>query len=349
MKAKDLAALAALGVAGYAAYDKFGKKGEEPKLRGKLGSSKSANDDSEGEYRGNMLGKSQSANEGDAGEAEARMTSMSPTPRNRVDRAAEMEAEYGPKGSGGMRPSDVGQGGSQSATSSGYNKLRAAGANSKTPAAALTDYVAPRTVAKPVEASPAAAEDDYVMPRTAPKPVMPDANRVTQYNSDIMYAPTVKNDPNVAHDDEMNRLARTRATRQGTAVAQSPNDQAQARILRQGPTPVQSATNAQAQARMLRQGTPSAQIAAPVAPAAQTGRYTKDQYGNIIDNMTGKVSSTIFSAGQQGNAARNGMKRGGAVKKMASGGLASSKMSKPSGASRGDGIAQRGRTRGTLR
>lgn len=121
MKARDLAALAALGVAGYAAYDKFGKKKDEdkkdeaPKLRGNLGSSKSANDDSEGEYRGNMLGKSQSANEGDAGEAEARMASMSPTPRNRVDRAAEMEAEYGPKGSGGMRPSDVGQGGSQSA------------------------------------------------------------------------------------------------------------------------------------------------------------------------------------------------------------------------------------------
>jgi len=41
--------------------------------------------------------------------------------------------------------------------------------------------------------------------------------------------------------------------------------------------------------------------------------------------------------------------KGGVVKKMASGGLASSKMSKPSGASRGDGIAQRGRTRGTLR
>jgi len=40
--------------------------------------------------------------------------------------------------------------------------------------------------------------------------------------------------------------------------------------------------------------------------------------------------------------------KGGAVK-MASGGMASSKMSKPSGASRGDGIAQRGRTRGTLR
>jgi len=229
------------------------------------------------------------------------------------------------------------------------------------------DYDAPRTAprqpvavaspvptrsVKPVSTSsvattPDVVADDYQMPRTAPKPVMPDASRVTPYNPDIMYADTVKSDPNAAHDDEMNRLARTRATRQGAIVAQSPNAQAQARILRQGPTPAQSATNAQAQARMLRQGTPSAQIAAPVVPAAQTGRYTKDQYGNIIDNSTGKVSRTIFSAGQEGNAARNGMKRGGAVKKMASGGLASSKPS--SASSRGDGIAQRGKTRGTMR
>jgi hypothetical protein len=222
---------------------------------------------------------------------------------------------------------------------------------------------APVAVAKPVRqaavvarsldsagAAPAAAQAQPIYDNDTPVVSQkPDASRVTPYNPDIMYNTTVKSDPNVAHDDEMNRLARTRATRQGAVVAQSPNDQAQARILRQGPTPVQSATNAQAQARMLRQGTPSAQIAAPVAPAAPQNRYTKDQYGNIVDNVTGKVSRTIFSAGQEGNAARNGMKRGGAVKKMASGGLASSKISKPSGASRGDGIAQRGRTRGTLR
>ena len=44
-----------------------------------------------------------------------------------------------------------------------------------------------------------------------------------------------------------------------------------------------------------------------------------------------------------------GRRAKGGVVKMASGGMTSSKMSKPSGASRGDGIAQRGRTRGTLR
>ena len=41
-----------------------------------------------------------------------------------------------------------------------------------------------------------------------------------------------------------------------------------------------------------------------------------------------------------------GRRAKGGVVKMASGGMTSSKMSKPSGASRGDGIAQRGKTRG---
>lgn len=112
--------------------------------------------------------------------------------------------------------------------------------------------------------------------------------------------------------------------------------------------------------------------------------YSKDKYGNIIENDTGKVSRTIFSAGQEGNAERknptaaltgtasraaasngyqemdtsgaepdavrgeqygrgapDGMKRGGKVKKMASGGSVSA-------SSRGDGIAQRGKTKGRM-
>jgi hypothetical protein len=116
--------------------------------------------------------------------------------------------------------------------------------------------------------------------------------------------------------------------------------------------------------------------------------YSKDRYGNIVENDTGKVSRTIFSAGQEGNAERqnpaaaltgtasraaasnnyqemdtsganpdavrgeqygrgapDGMKRGGRVKKMDSGGMTS----KASGASsRADGIAQRGKTKGRM-
>lgn len=73
-----------------------------------------------------------------------------------------------------------------------------------------------------------------------------------------------------------------------------------------------------------------------------TPPYSKDEYGNIIENDTGKVSRTIFSAGQEGISDRPVMKRGGAVKKMASGGKVSS------ASSRGDGIAQRGKTKGRM-
>jgi hypothetical protein len=322
MKARDLAALAALGIAGKYAFDKFGnkKKDDEPKSKGKLGEAQSANDSDEGEREARMSKR-------DTNEGSGRRDAGGNT--EDVDRRAGVAERMG-RDAAGSRFTDR---------------------DVATAPVAVAKPVRTPVVTRSVAAAPAAAAspaadavaDDYVMPRTAPKPVMPDASRVTQYNSDIMYAPTVKSDPNVEHDAEMNRLARTRATRQGTVVAQTPNAQAQARILRQGPTPAQSATNAQAQARLLRQGAPSTQVAAP-----QQSRYTKDRYGNIIDNTTGKVSRTIYSAGQEGNAARVGMKRGGVVK-MASGGMASSKMSKPSGASRGDGIAQRGKTRGTLR
>jgi hypothetical protein len=93
-------------------------------------------------------------------------------------------------------------------------------------------------------------------------------------------------------------------------------------------------------------------IKAAVQPPTRPGQntsgkttYNKDQYGNIAENETGKVSRTIFSAGQEGNADRSEMKRGGQVKKMASGGMTS----KASGASkRADGIAQRGKTKGRM-
>jgi hypothetical protein len=310
MKARDLAALAALGIAGKYAYDKYSEKNAPAKK--KMGEDLDMTN--QGAYERATRPKSEEA----AAEKFSRQENDVPEALSRQER--DVPDRIMGRDAAGSRFTD--------------RDVAAA-------PVAVAKPVRTPVVTRSVAAAPAAVEDDYVMPRTAPKPVMPDASRVTPYNPDIMYAPTVKSDPNVEHDDEMNRLARTRATRQGTVVAQTPNAQAQARILRQGPTPAQSATNAQAQARLLRQG-------APAAAAPQQSRYTKDQYGNIIDNTTGKVSRTIFSAGQQGNAARNGMKRGGVVK-MASGGMASSKMSKPSGASRGDGIAQRGRTRGTLR
>jgi len=93
----------------------------------------------------------------------------------------------------------------------------------------------------------------------------------------------------------------------------SMNDQAYKRNQRAGVVPSQTPNDA-AQARILRQGV--RQVQSPNAQAQ----------ARLLRQGAGRA-------------------KGGAVK-MASGGMASSKMSKPSGASRGDGIAQRGRTRG---
>jgi hypothetical protein len=333
MKAKDLAALGTLGLAGYALANKFG--GKEAPVKKKMGEGLEMSN--QGAYERATVPKSANADV----EMGTKGAYMPETPEYRTRGAYLDETpEYRTKG----------------AYLDETPQFRTKGAY-------LDERDTPVAVASPVrtpviQTRSLAAEQPVYDNDTPVVAQKPDATRVKQYNPDIMYNTTVASDPNVAHDDEMNRLARTRATRQGAVVPQSPNAQAQARILRQGATPAQSPVNAQAQARMLRQGAPGMQAAAPaaapaVAPVTPQNRYTKDQYGNIIDNMTGKVSRTIFSAGQEGNAARNGMKRGGAVKKMASGGLTSSKMSaKPkqsTASSRGDGIAQRGKTRGMMR
>jgi len=337
MKAKDLAALAALGIAGKFAYDKYSEKnapasGVSPP-GAKLGDRVSPiNEDVEGEAQtrmdnyGNESRRAKFANEDYSNESR---------------RAKFANEDYGNEARGKAIErygAETTRKGIQVGNPEDYDAPRTAPRQAAP--AVVAKPVADRSLA-PAAVAPAAVEDDYPMPRTAPKPV------VTPYNSDIMYADTVQRDPSINTGSATNQQAYARMKRQGTRPAQMPNDAAQARIARQKTSAGELAAIEAAKAKPAVVSTPAVvpTPAAPVAPAAQKFTYTKDQYGNIV-RSDGKVSSTIFSAGQQGNAARNGMKRGGAVKKMASGGLASSKMSKPSGASRGDGIAQRGRTRG---
>jgi hypothetical protein len=66
-------------------------------------------------------------------------------------------------------------------------------------------------------------------------------------------------------------------------------------------------------------------------------------------NLAG--SAPNFSAGDYPTmvAQAGGMKKGGQVKRMAKGGHVKAKESKPTASRRGDGIAQRGKTRGTFR
>jgi hypothetical protein len=73
-------------------------------------------------------------------------------------------------------------------------------------------------------------------------------------------------------------------------------------------------------------------------------RENADRYG-LNPNAPGYDAAASSLRDRMGGRDFTLRKKGGVVK-MASGGMTSSKMSKPSGASRGDGIAQRGRTRG---
>ena len=305
MKAKDLAAIAALGIAGKMAYDKFGrKKDDEPKTKGELGKSKSANDS-------------------DAGESEARMDNYSNEGRN----AKFANEDYSNEGRGSVAPDYSNEGRGKTAPVAVAKPVR-------TPV--VTRSVAAAAPAAPITST---VQDNYSNEgRNAKVPVsaqMPDASRVTPYNSDIMYNTTVKSDPNVAHDDEMNRLARTRATRQGAVVAQSPNDQAQARILRQGATTAQATPyNSDIMYNTTVKGDPSINDA--------DSEINQQAYTRMARQGTAFAQSPNDQA--QARLLRQGAGRAkGGVVKMASGGMTSSK---PSGASRGDGIAQRGRTRG---
>ncbi|CAB4168204.1 hypothetical protein UFOVP1276_81 [uncultured Caudovirales phage] len=185
-----------------------------------------------------------------------------------------------------------------------------------------------RSVAPTVAAAPAAdaVADDYVMPRTAPRQ-MPDATRVKQYNPDIMYADTVQRDPSINTGSATNQQAATRNKRAGVVPSQRPNDAAAARIARQ-----------------------SASASEIAARQAGIARKEKAFQKNVAFDPA-RASSVPLAHSQNvsfANQYQRGRAKGGAVK-MASGGMTSSKMSKPSGASRGDGIAQRGKTRGTLR
>jgi hypothetical protein len=327
MKAKDLAALAALGVAGYAAYNKFGKKDEEPKLRGKLGASGSAVDDSAGEYRSDMLGQGRSANEGDAGESEARMSKRSRQENDVPDRImgkdaagsrftdrAAAESPVIGKDAAGSRFTDKAAAEAPAATSSGYNKLRAAGANSKTPAAALSGAVVP---------APAVVEAAPKTRAFTPPGVQDSMGAFTKAGQADAAAPTTRafTPPGyVASANDYNR-------------ASAPNMPSSAAL-----GDYTRAINPAMQAdRMAAAASPSARMTDKLAV---TSRANQAAYLAQQRAEQARLDALRSSGGRRA--------KGGAVK-MAKGGLASSKMSKPSGASRGDGIAQRGRTRGTLR
>jgi hypothetical protein len=383
MKARDLAALAALGIAGKMAYDKFGrKKDDEPKSKGKLGEAQSANDGDAGESEARMSKRDMNEGSGrrDAGgntETRSRQELDIPEALSRQERDVPDRVS-----SSGGRKTDIplpagggkGTGYRTDAVTKKDTVAKAVvprsnedysneGRSSKAPVTALdrlneangaasesarkTDALAVGSRANQA-AYLAGKQNDQMAAAGSPSALATDALAVGSRANQAAYlkqkqdqalVPDYSNEGrNRAPVTALSRINETggatspsaRAT-DALAVGSRANQAAykQAQLAKQ-------AANAQAQARMMRQGSPMA------ASRRNAGMPGYDEAGNPI--------SMRSMAGRPGyDEAGNKMNRGGAVRKMASGGMTSSRMSKPSGASRGDGIAQRGRTRGTLR
>jgi hypothetical protein len=358
MKAKDLAALAALGVAGFAAYDKFGKKDEPKKKMGE-----GLDMTNQGAYERASRPKadeSDAMNEVNPYDTEAMMPRGGK--RDRVDRAAEIEAEFGPKGSGGIRSTDVGQG-SSSAETTPKAKLRAAeDSNNASVALAANAAAAAKAAKQAKEAKPAAA-----------------ASSSSSAAAEAAPASTTRKFTPPGTQSSMGALSgasRPAAGNQAMAAMDRATVPAQ-RNVGSGNAAMGAFSQVQAVPRNIKYATEAEKARqARIDENTYDSQLNRDRRQAVVDtvkNIPANVKNAFKPLTKQEiidqknydsqlnrdrreaafGSVKNlfGFKKGGAVKKMASGGMTSSKMSsKPSTASsRGDGIAQRGKTRGQMR
>jgi len=300
MKARDVAALAALGLAGKLAYDKFGgKKDDEPKTRGKLG-------------------KSQSANDGDAGESEARMSKR------------DMNEGSGRRDAGG-NTEDVD---------------RRAGVPERMGQDAAGSLFTDRDVAE----APVAVASPVPTPEIQARPL-------GSTGGPSRYSPAADSNAAGSADGAAPANLGTFSTSNASYDATAPVAQRLSAIesANGAGTPSALATNAYANVSRTNQNLSNTKKAALAAPliaksSALANVSHADQAAYMARNRAREAAAKMDEIAKLDELNKSnfvgGRRAKGGVVKMASGGLASSKMSKPSGASRGDGIAQRGRTRG---
>jgi hypothetical protein len=329
MKAKDLAALAALGVAGFAAYDKFGKKGE----------AKKDNYDREG---GNRY--SSPVVENNSAEVE-----VPRYVRDRVDRTADIEAEAR-MSKRSRQEDDVPEAMSRQerdvpnriigrdAAGSRFTDKAAAAQSGDGEAASntfkkLKDKSSGAAVAPAAPAAPAVAKD---------------------------YKPPFINYPNApayTNATPEQKIAAIDAASGASSASAKKTEQlaALSKAERAKDVAKQRAAGTFVETPMKKKVTLPADDERFVSPEAGAKPYTtragyQTPQGMVNYAPTKQVANAREYARQNPQPTIRGMlglKKGGAVKKMASGGLASSKPSTAS--SRGDGIAQRGKTRGQMR
>lgn len=297
MKARDLAALAALGIAGKMAYDKFGnKKDDEPKTKGALGKSKSANDS-------------------DAGESEARMDNYSNEGRN----AKFANEDYSNEGRGSVAPDYSNEGRGKTAPVAVATPVRRAAVVSRS----LESKGGPSRYNRAADSN--AASTAFSSPEEAM------AANVPRRTAAAAAGPTFS-----SSEEGMVNYAPRRIPGAGDGVGptfSSTEEGMQNYVPRRvAPTATSSSTEEGMAAYV-----PRRPGQAPVASSTAAGMAAYVPR-NLAAVEQARLDALRSSGGRRA--------KGGVVKKMASGGMTSSKMSKPSGASRGDGIAQRGRTRG---
>jgi len=363
MKARDLAALAALGVAGYAAYNKFGKK-DEAKPRGKLGESQSANDGTAGEYRSDMLGQGRSANEGDAGESEARMSKRSRQENDVPEKIVSRQERDVPdrimgRDAAGSRFTDKAAAVQDAYGAETMRKGVQSGDGGAAARALLKNKSSGTVAVKPAVSAPAATEaveskrpmgENAAGSRFTSRDATPE-QRIADIDakSGASHSSTKKTEELAAYSKEQAAKDLEKKKKNGTFVPIPQNVKpAVTTPTAVAPTPPLSAAAA-AKKRAIDESNFDSDL-------------MKGRRQAVVDTLQGIPSgiANIFKPKEKefqnktyrdfsGNIVKYA--KGGVVKKMASGGMTSSKMSsKPSTASsRGDGIAQRGKTRGMIR
>jgi len=381
MKAKDLAALAALGVAGFAAYDKFGKKGEEPKTRGKLGEFQSANDGNAGEYRSDMLGQGRSANEGDAGESEARMSKRSRQENDVPDRIMGRDAAGSRFTEKGVSERVMGKDAAGSRFTgrdivSEKSAAAAPVAEAKTVVKKVSEAKQPigvnaagsRFTNRDADAEP--DERKFTLPGTQSamgdfsRAMLPE-QRIAAMNekSGASHSSAKKTEELTAYSKEQAAKDLEKKKKNGTFVPIPQNVKpAVTTPTAVAPTPPLSAAAAAKKRAIDESNFDSDLMKGRRQAVVDTVKNIPANVANAFKPLTKQEIIDQKNYDSQLNRDRReaafgsvknlfGFKKGGAVKKMASGGMTSSKMSsKPSTASsRGDGIAQRGKTRGQMR
>ena len=326
MKAKDLAALAALGVAGFAAYDKFGKKSpvnSGAKAGAKLGDGERDSEAGESNARMNMRDMNEGSGRRDAGgnteDVDRRRGAperMKDIPESRQERDIPQAVEkFTPRDKEGLiKKKDT------------FVRPSAAGANSKTPAFARSNAAAP--AAAVVEAAPKTRA-------FTPPGAQDSMGAFTTAGQAAEASPTTRafTPPGYVASANAYNQARTTDTPSNAALG----DYARA---------INPAMHAD---RMLAASHPSARITDKLAVDSRTNQAAYLAKKRAAEQQAKMNDIARLDALNKSNFTGGRRAKGGVVK-MASGGMASSKMSsKPSTASsRGDGIAQRGKTRGKM-